>query len=152
MAISGDLKAINLTELFQTLAQSEKQGTLSITDGPRTKHFIFTARGITLETSEDQLTGSLGDIMVRRVTGNWSEGTITESNAPSASGTVAQYSASCSTCQIDITSTAQDWVDGTLGNFGLQLIMDSGSLWYVGYYDRQSSASVRPRLIITYQD
>ena len=33
MAISGDLKALNLTELFQTLAGASQQGMLTVTDG-----------------------------------------------------------------------------------------------------------------------
>jgi predicted TPR repeat methyltransferase len=65
MAISGDLSALNLTELFQTLSQSGQQGTLTIADGPRAKRFVFTERGITLETSEDQFS-NLGDILVAR--------------------------------------------------------------------------------------
>ncbi|MCI0341774.1 MAG: PQQ-binding-like beta-propeller repeat protein [Planctomycetales bacterium] len=64
MGLAGDLKTLNLTDLIQTISQTAQEGSLSIRSGERQKTFIFGAKGITLETSDEKLASSLGEILV----------------------------------------------------------------------------------------
>lgn len=107
MAISGDLSALNLTELFQTLSQSGQQGTLTIGDGARTKHFIFTERGITLDSSEAQLTGSLGDILLAR-------GTLTAATLQQSESLARQKGCSLEEALIEAGATDRREIDQAL--------------------------------------
>lgn len=70
-----------------------------------------------------------GTIDVYQVNGAWSEGTITWNNAPvlgnqilnAVSVTKAGY------LSLDVTSTVQAWLNGTLANNGIALVPSSGS-------------------------
>lgn len=70
-----------------------------------------------------------GTMDVYQVNGSWSEGTITWNNGP-ALGTKL-FSAvpvnSMGYLQLDITSTAQAWLNGTLANNGIAMVPTSGS-------------------------
>jgi hypothetical protein len=70
-----------------------------------------------------------GTMDVYQVKGSWSEGTITYNNAP-ALGTKLFSAVSVTSpgyLSLDMTSTVQAWLNGTLANNGIALVPSSGS-------------------------
>jgi hypothetical protein len=70
-----------------------------------------------------------GTMDVYQVNGTWSEGTITWNSAP-ALGTKLFSAVSVSSMgylQLDLTSTVQSWLNGTLANNGIALVPTPGS-------------------------
>lgn len=81
-----------------------------------------------------------GTVDVYQVTGSWSEGAITWNNAP-ALGTKL-FSAVPITkpgfLSLDLTSTVQSWLNGTLGNNGIALVPTSGSSISVSFDSKEN--------------
>jgi hypothetical protein len=81
-----------------------------------------------------------GTMDVYQVNGSWSEGSITYSNAP-ALGTKL-FSAVAVTkagfLSLDLTSTVQSWLNGTLTNNGIALVPTSGSSISVSFDSKEN--------------
>ena len=91
------------------------------------------------------------EICVHRVTGSWSESSITWNNKPSYDSQSEACSDSAGQYQWtewDITDLVQGWVDGSYDNHGLVLV-SSGDM--VQFYSREwSEADKRPKLTVEY--
>jgi hypothetical protein len=72
-----------------------------------------------------------GTMDVYAVNGPWSQGTITYNNAPTlAPGNKILSAVSVTTTgflSLNVTSTVQDWLNGTLPNYGVELVPTPGS-------------------------
>jgi hypothetical protein len=80
-----------------------------------------------------------GTMDVYQVNGSWSEGKITYNNAP-ALGTKL-FTASVTSpgyLSLDLTSTVQGWLNGTLANNGIALIPSSGSSILVSFDSKEN--------------
>ena len=65
MALRGDLDTLSLAQLFQFLAQTGKEGTLSVTDGKSSKTVYFGDGGIRLMSLGERRAPRLGDLLIR---------------------------------------------------------------------------------------
>lgn len=65
MAFKGDLSTISLSDLFQTLTASQKEGTLTVNDGETRKVIFFGKQGVRLLTSGKRRGMHLGEMLVR---------------------------------------------------------------------------------------
>ncbi len=65
MALKGDLTTFSLADIFQTLALSQKEGTLFVVNGERRKTIYFGRRGLRLLQVGGRNTSLLGDLLVR---------------------------------------------------------------------------------------
>jgi len=81
-----------------------------------------------------------GTMDVYQVNGSWSEGKITYNNAP-ALGTKLFSAVSVSSSgylSLDLTSTVQAWLNGTLANNGIALVPSSGSKISVSFDSKEN--------------
>ena len=51
MALGGDLRNINLADLFQTLTMNRQEGTLLVRNEAKEKRILFTPRGVSLAST-----------------------------------------------------------------------------------------------------
>lgn len=65
MALKGDLKDINLADIFQTLAMNQQEGTLTVVSGNRRMDLYFSREGVHLLTSADKDYPRLGEILLK---------------------------------------------------------------------------------------
>lgn len=65
MSLKGSLSSVNLTEIFQMLSLSGREGTLFIYDGPRKRAICFTREGVSIRSRERNESNLLGKILVR---------------------------------------------------------------------------------------
>lgn len=65
MTLRGDLKDINLADIFQTLAMNQQEGTLTIWSGNRRMDIYFSKEGVRLLVSGDKKYLRLGEILLR---------------------------------------------------------------------------------------
>ena len=65
MAFKGDLKDINLADIFQTLAMNRQEGTLSITSAEGHTEIFFNKEGVRLLASPDQKHIRLGELLLK---------------------------------------------------------------------------------------
>jgi hypothetical protein len=81
-----------------------------------------------------------GTMDVYQVNGSWSEGKITYNNAP-ALGTQLFSAVSINSTgylSLDLTSTVQAWLNGTLANNGIALVPSSGSAISVSFDSKEN--------------
>jgi hypothetical protein len=81
-----------------------------------------------------------GTMDVYQVNGSWSESKITYNNAP-ALGTKLFSAVSVTSpgyVSLDLTSTAQGWLNGTLANNGIALVPSSGSKISVSFDSKEN--------------
>jgi hypothetical protein len=81
-----------------------------------------------------------GTMDVYQVNGSWSEGSITYNNAP-ALGTKLFSAVSVTKAgflSLDLTSTVQSWLNGTLANNGIALVPTSGSAISVSFDSKEN--------------
>ena len=81
-----------------------------------------------------------GTMDVYQVNGSWSEGKITYNNAP-ALGTKLASAVSVTSpgyLSLDLTSTVQAWLNGTLANNGIALVPSSGSAISVSFDSKEN--------------
>ncbi len=65
MTFKGDLKDINLADIFQTLAMNQQEGTLTVTSGDRHTDIYFNKDGVRLLASPDQKHVRLGELLLK---------------------------------------------------------------------------------------
>ncbi|MCZ6574171.1 MAG: PQQ-binding-like beta-propeller repeat protein [Planctomycetota bacterium] len=65
MSLKGNLSSVNLTEIFQMLSLSGREGTLFIYEGARKRAICFTKEGVSIHSHERSENNLLGRIMVR---------------------------------------------------------------------------------------
>ncbi len=66
MAFKGDLKDINLADIFQTLAMNQQEGTLTITSSERHTEIYFSKEGVRLLATGNQEHIRLGELLLKR--------------------------------------------------------------------------------------
>ena len=79
MSLKGNLGSVNLTEIFQMLSLSAREGTLFIYEGSRKRAISFTKEGVSIRSRERNESNLIGKILVRL-------GRIEESSLQSAMG------------------------------------------------------------------
>ncbi|MHC4550190.1 MAG: outer membrane protein assembly factor BamB family protein [Planctomycetota bacterium] len=65
MSLKGNLSSVNLTEIFQMLSLSGREGTLFIYEGPRKRAICFTKDGVSIRSRERDEGNLIGKILVR---------------------------------------------------------------------------------------
>jgi len=65
MSLKGNLSSVNLTEIFQMLSLSGREGTLSIYEGSRKRAICFSKDGVSIRSRERNEANLLGKILVR---------------------------------------------------------------------------------------
>jgi outer membrane protein assembly factor BamB/tetratricopeptide (TPR) repeat protein len=65
MSLKGNLASVNLTEIFQMLSLSGREGTLFIYEGPRKRAICFTKDGVSIRSRERNESNLIGKILVR---------------------------------------------------------------------------------------
>ena len=65
MSLKGNLASVNLTEIFQMLSLSGREGTLFIYEGARKRAICFTQAGVSIRSRERNESNLLGKILVR---------------------------------------------------------------------------------------
>ena len=65
MSLKGNLSSVNLTEIFQMLSLSGREGTLFIYEGARKRAICFTKDGVSIRSRERNESNLLGKILVR---------------------------------------------------------------------------------------
>jgi len=65
MSLKGNLASVNLTEIFQMLSLSGREGTLFIYEGPRKRAICFTKEGVSIRSRERNEANLIGKILVR---------------------------------------------------------------------------------------
>ncbi len=65
MSLKGNLSSVNLTEIFQMLSLSGREGTLFIYEGPRKRGICFNKQGVSIRTRERSENALIGKILVR---------------------------------------------------------------------------------------
>ena len=66
MAFKGDLKDINLADIFQTLAMNQQEGTLTIVSGERRTEIYFSKEGVRLLATGNQKHIRLGELLLKK--------------------------------------------------------------------------------------
>ena len=66
MGFSGDLKDIDLTNIFQTLGMNQHEGILKVTDSNRLAQIYFSKSGIRLLTDDTKPYSLLGELLLRK--------------------------------------------------------------------------------------
>jgi outer membrane protein assembly factor BamB/tetratricopeptide (TPR) repeat protein len=66
MGLKGDLTTLSLGEVFQTIAMSQKEGTLAVSDGESKKLIYFSKDGVRLISSGTRKSAKLGEILLRQ--------------------------------------------------------------------------------------
>jgi hypothetical protein len=81
-----------------------------------------------------------GTMDVYQVNGSWSEGKITWNNAPMLGTKLYSAVSATSTgyLSLDLTSTVQSWLNGTLANNGIALVPSSGSKISVSFDSKEN--------------
>jgi outer membrane protein assembly factor BamB/tetratricopeptide (TPR) repeat protein len=65
MSLKGNLASVNLTEIFQMLSLSGREGTLFIYEGARKRAICFTKEGVSIRSRERNEANLIGKILVR---------------------------------------------------------------------------------------
>jgi len=65
MSLKGNLSSVNLTEIFQMLSLSGREGTLFIYEGPRKRAICFTKEGVSIRSRERNEGNLLGKVLIR---------------------------------------------------------------------------------------
>ena len=65
MSLKGNLASVNLTEIFQMLSLSGREGTLFIYEGARKRAICFTKEGVSIRSRERSESTHVGKILVR---------------------------------------------------------------------------------------
>ncbi len=65
MSLKGNLSSVNLTEIFQMLSLSGREGTLFIYEGARKRAICFTKDGVSIRSRERNESNLIGKILVR---------------------------------------------------------------------------------------
>jgi hypothetical protein len=65
MSLKGTLASVNLTEIFQMLSLSGREGTLFIYEGARKRAICFTKDGVSIRSRDHNEGGLIGKILVR---------------------------------------------------------------------------------------
>jgi len=65
MSLKGNLSSVNLTEIFQMLSLSGREGTLFIYEGARKRAICFTQTGVSIRSRERNESNLLGKLLVR---------------------------------------------------------------------------------------
>ena len=65
MSLKGNLASVNLTEIFQMLSLSGREGTLFIYEGARKRAICFTKEGVSIRSRERNESNLIGKILVR---------------------------------------------------------------------------------------
>ncbi|RKY19488.1 MAG: hypothetical protein DRP63_00525 [Planctomycetota bacterium] len=65
VTLQGDLRDINLADIFQTLAANQQEGTLTIRSGKRRMDIYFSKEGVRLLTTGEEEYPRLGEILLR---------------------------------------------------------------------------------------
>ena len=65
MSLKGNLSSVNLTEIFQMLSLSGREGTLFIYEGSRKRAICFTKEGVSIRSRERNENLLIGKILVR---------------------------------------------------------------------------------------
>ncbi len=65
MSLKGNLDSVNLTEIFQMLSLSGREGTLFIYEGPRKRAICFAKEGVSIRSRDRNESNLLGKILVR---------------------------------------------------------------------------------------
>ncbi|MGQ0614603.1 MAG: outer membrane protein assembly factor BamB family protein [Planctomycetaceae bacterium] len=65
MSLKGNLSSVNLTEIFQMLSLSGREGTLFIYEGARKRAICFTKEGVSIRSRERNEASLIGKILVR---------------------------------------------------------------------------------------
>jgi outer membrane protein assembly factor BamB len=65
MSLKGNLSSVNLTEIFQMLSLSGREGTLFIYEGSRKRAICFTKEGVSIRSRERNENNLIGKILVR---------------------------------------------------------------------------------------
>ena len=65
MSLKGNLSSVNLTEIFQMLSLSAREGTLFIYEGARKRAICFTKEGVSIRSRERNEGNLIGKILVR---------------------------------------------------------------------------------------
>jgi outer membrane protein assembly factor BamB/tetratricopeptide (TPR) repeat protein len=66
VAFKGDLKDINLADIFQTLAMNQQEGTLIITSGEKRTDIYFSKEGIRLLTTGGRKYPLIGELLLKK--------------------------------------------------------------------------------------
>jgi outer membrane protein assembly factor BamB/tetratricopeptide (TPR) repeat protein len=65
MSLKGNLSSVNLTEIFQMLSLSGREGTLFIQEGARKRAICFTKEGVSIRSRERNEGNLLGKVLIR---------------------------------------------------------------------------------------
>ena len=65
MSLKGNLASVNLTEIFQMLSLSGREGTLFVYEGARKRAICFTKDGVSIRSRERNESNLIGKILVR---------------------------------------------------------------------------------------
>ncbi|MGH7163067.1 MAG: DUF4388 domain-containing protein, partial [Planctomycetota bacterium] len=65
MSLKGNLSSVNLTEIFQMLSLSGREGTLFIYEGTRKRAICFTKEGVSIRSRERNEGNLLGKVLIR---------------------------------------------------------------------------------------
>lgn len=65
MSLKGNLSSVNLTEIFQMLSLSGREGTLFIYEGSRKRAICFTKEGVSIRSRERNENNLIGKILIR---------------------------------------------------------------------------------------
>lgn len=65
MSLKGNLASVNLTEIFQMLSLSGREGTLFIYEGSRKRAICFTREGVSIRSRERNESNLIGKLLVR---------------------------------------------------------------------------------------
>jgi len=65
MSLKGNLASVNLTEIFQMLSLSGREGTLFIYEGSRKRAICFTRAGVSIRSRERNESNLIGKLLVR---------------------------------------------------------------------------------------
>ena len=99
---------------------------------------------------------SLGDLMIHRLTQDWTEftttwNTIGKSYEPKSYGSIARQSAAGTWASANLTALTQAWVNNPGANHGILLSTNSSNLTSL-YSSREAAAEIRPYLEVTTAD
>ncbi len=78
-------------------------------------------------------------------TANWSGATLTYNNMPAAGALVGTLSVSVGQKNLTITDTVNDWISGTVNNYGLRMIADNWCWWYT-----KEAVENKPYIVVKY--
>jgi hypothetical protein len=93
-------------------------------------------------------------LTIMRVTENWDEDTLTYANRPGGSGSYGSYDTSDGAIYPEWNDAAlaglvQNWVDGTVPNYGI-MFEHSGDSGNVRFYSDDTTTGMKPQLTVDY--